>query len=73
MPSSATVTAKTGAGQQATSLVLSDVTSFTFNCDGNVCDIKLRNGQVKTFAGYSTITVTVSGTVAGSTYTLTLS
>jgi len=69
MPGSATITAKIGAGQQATSLVLSDVVSFGFDCDKNVCAVHLRNGQVKYFSGYATITVTVSS----GTYTLTLS
>jgi hypothetical protein len=69
MASSATVTAKIGPGAQATSLALADIVDFGFDCDKNVCFIKLRNGSVKYFAGYSTITVTVSS----GNYTLTLS
>lgn len=69
MASTATVTAKTGAGQQATSLVLQDVIEIGFDCQNTACNIKLANGQVKCFAGYSTITLTKSG----SNFTLTLS
>jgi hypothetical protein len=74
MPSTATITAKTGAGQTATSLTLSDVTSFVFDCLGNTCTVFFAGAsKQQTFAGYSTIAATVSGTTAGSTYTLTLS
>lgn len=69
MASNATITAKTGAGQQATSLVLTDIQEISFNCDGNVLDCVLRNGQHKFFAGFTTITLTLSG----SSYTLTVS
>lgn len=73
MPHTATVTAKTGAGQTATALPLSDIREIKFDCDKNVCDVTLRDGKVKHFAGYSTIALTVSGTTPGSTYALTLS
>lgn len=69
MASNATVTAKTGPAVQATAVVLTDIRSFTFDCDGNNLAVYLRNGQVKYFAGYSTVTVTVSG----GNYTLTVS
>jgi hypothetical protein len=73
MAGSATITAKIGAGQQATTLALADVVEFGFDCDRNVCFVKLRNGRVEWFAGYSTITVTVAGTGAGAAYVLTIS
>ena len=69
MASSATITAKTGAGQQATTLVLSNIRNFTFNCENNVLAVTLSDGSVKYFAGYTTVTVTLSG----SNYTLTVS
>ena len=72
MASSATVTAKVGPGKQATSLVIQNVLSFAFDCQANTCTIFTANGT-QTYAGYSTITVTVAGTTAGSAYTLTLS
>ena len=73
MPSTATITAKTGAGQSATTLTLQGVTSFVFDCLGNTCTVFWGSAKQQTFAGYSTIAATVSGTTAGSTYTLTLS
>lgn len=69
MASNATVTAKIGPAVQATAVVLTDIRGFTFNCDGNNLGVTLRDGSVKYFAGYSTITVTVSG----GNYTLTVS
>jgi hypothetical protein len=69
----ATITAKVGAGGQATSVVLTDIRNIDFDLDKNIVYIRLRNGQVREFAGYSTITLTVSGTTAGSNYTLTIS
>jgi len=69
MASTATVTAKIGPGLTATAVVLSDIRNFTFDCDGNSLSITLRNGEVKTFAGYTTMLVTKSG----SNYTLTVS
>ncbi len=69
MASNATVTAKIGPGQQATAVVLTDIRGFTFNCDGNNLGVQMRDGSVKYYAGYSTITVTVSG----GNYTLTVS
>ena len=73
MAHSATVTAKAGAGQSVTAASLSDVREVKFDFDKNVCYLTLRNGQVREFAGYSTIALTVTGTTAGSTYSLTLS
>jgi hypothetical protein len=72
MASSATVTAKVGAGVTATSVVISNVKSFSFDCLGNSCTIFTTDGKQQTFAGYSTITVTVAGTTSGAAYTLTL-
>ena len=69
MSSSATVTAKIGPGVQATAVVLSDIRGFTFNCDGNNLGVQTRNGEWKYFAGYATITLTVSS----GNYTLTVS
>ena len=69
MPSQATITAKIGAGQQATALVLTNIRSFSFDCLGNTLNVVLDNHTVRTFAGYTTVTVTLSG----SNYTLTVS
>lgn len=68
MASNATITAKTGAGQQATTLLLTNIRDFAFNCENNTLAVTCQNGEVKYFAGYSTITVTVSG----GNYTLTV-
>lgn len=69
MASTATITAKIGPGQQATALVLNNIRNFTFDCAGNSLSVTLSDGTVRTFAGYSTVTVTLSG----SNYTLTVS
>lgn len=68
MASNATITAKIGPGQQATALVLTNIRNFSFDCLGNTLSVTLENGTVRTFAGYSTITVTVSS----GNYTLTV-
>lgn len=69
MSSNATITAKTGAGVSVTALAISDVKSFGFDCQQSACYVETLDGKVRWFAGYTTITVTLS---SGS-YTLTLS
>lgn len=61
MASTATITAKTGAGVTTSSLALSNVTEFGFDCNTTGCWVKTSDAVVRWFAGYSTITVTKSG------------
>lgn len=69
----ATITAKTGAGQSVAAAALTDLRKFEFDLDKNIVYVTTRSGQVREFSGYSTIALTVTGTTAGSTYSLTLS
>jgi len=67
MASTATVTAKTGAGVSTTALVLQNVLEFGFDCADTACWVRTPE-TTRWFAGFTTITVTKSG----SDYTLTL-
>ena len=67
MASTATITAKSGAGVQATALVLRNVIEFGFDCTDTACWVRTPD-QTRTFAGYTTIAVVKTG----NDFTLTL-
>ena len=70
--STATITAKTGPGIQATALVLTDVTGINFDLNAGILFVNQGgNDVISQFAltGSNTITLTASGGV----YTLTVS
>lgn len=70
MPGTATVTGKVGAGLTVTSLVLTDLTSFSIETAPEILTV-VANGKTQQYdiAAATTITCTVSG----NTYTLTVS
>ena len=63
MPATATVTAKTGPGIQATAIVLTRITNIQFDLAAGVLFLSNGNGQVDQFelTGSNTITLTASG------------
>jgi len=64
MPSQVTVTAKTGPASQVTGLVLTDVTSITYDYDKKVATIFMSGGKgIREFdlAGVTVITDTITG------------
>jgi hypothetical protein len=67
MASTATVTAKHGAGVSTTALVLQNVIEFGFDCADTACWIRTPD-STRTFAGYTTVTVVKTG----NDFTLTL-
>lgn len=70
MPSSATVTAKTGPNVTNTAIVLTNVTRLNYDISGLVLFIT-SNGVIKQYdlSGVTTVTTTISGT----TFTVTIS
>lgn len=71
MPSTVTVTGKTGAGVTATAIVINNVRSFEIATDDEMLSITDANGKVtQVDIGAAT---TITCTVSGSNYTLTIS
>ncbi len=68
--STVTVTAKSGPGFTATALVITDVTSFTFDLEHGVLSVFV--GSIVQVYALSTVT-TVTVSISGSTYTVTVS
>lgn len=70
MALNATITAKSGPGIQATSLVLTNCRGFQLDAMGEVLYVTLADGQVRDFSVSPATTWTL--TVSGTTYTLTV-
>lgn len=75
MPSTATVTAKTGPASQATALVISNVVAFTVNPEARTVQITgTIGGKVVTqdFDLSGTLTFTISGNMPNLTITISI-
>lgn len=74
MPSTATVTGKVGPGVTLTTVVFQNVKFFSIDTDNEVLDIVYNNGdgQRRTQVDIAADT-TITCTVSGNTYTLTIS
>jgi len=70
MPSTATVTAKIGPGVTATAIVISGVTSFGIDTTNEILTI-VANGVTQQYD--ITAATTITCTVSGNSYTLTVS
>jgi hypothetical protein len=70
MPSTVTVTGTVGPGFTATALVITLVSEFRIDCDKEMLYVT-ANGVIKEF--YIGVATTITCTVTGNTYTLTIS